>query len=288
MSVNDSSVNDSSVNESSGNRPTVKESNDPTLDETRVGFGTIFVHGVTLDQAAEIIVQRAQSGLGGYVVTPNVDHICIAEETERFRRACNGAFLSVADGQPLLWMARARKQRVPQKVSGSDLVIPLLHKAAAANLRVFFVGATEEVCAIAAQRLRHDIAGLDIVGWTSPTVNIDNIAAGLIDTFSELDRTRPHIVLFAFGAPKQEYAMSECLASYFPAVGLGIGATLDFVAGKVERAPKWWSDHGLEWLFRLYKEPKRLWRRYLVRDRAILRIFLRDLRANRKTVRHRL
>jgi N-acetylglucosaminyldiphosphoundecaprenol N-acetyl-beta-D-mannosaminyltransferase len=85
-------------------------------------------------------------------------------------------------------------------------------------------------------------------------------------------------VLVALGSPKGEYLLAEQSQAYAPALGLSIGASLDFVAGKVERAPQWWSEHGLEWLFRLWKEPRRLWRRYLVRDRAILGIFIRDLR----------
>lgn len=104
----------------------------------------------------------------------------------------------------------------------------------------------------------------------------------MTETFSRLGEVKPDLVLVAFGAPKQEYFMSELSDAYAPAVALGIGATLDFLAGTIVRSPKWWSDHGLEWLFRLAIEPKRLWRRYLLRDSRIFAIFVRDLRKSRR------
>jgi N-acetylglucosaminyldiphosphoundecaprenol N-acetyl-beta-D-mannosaminyltransferase len=247
----------------------------------RLPFGNIFAHGVTQTEAINLIVDRAVSGLGGYVVTPNVDHICIAHSDERLRDAYSGAFLAIPDGQPLLWMAKARRKPLPEKVSGSDLLIPLLTKAAAKGLRTYFFGASPDVCAEAAARLRASIPGIEIVGWSSPTYDPDAVSAEVRAAIADLVRAKPDLVLVALGNPKQEYLLHDFQSEFHPAVGLAIGASLDFVAGKVDRAPSWVSKHGLEWLFRLVKEPKRLWRRYLVRDRAILGIFLRDLRHDR-------
>lgn len=247
----------------------------------RVKLGTIYAHVLTQAEAIGRIVDRAAAGLGGYVVTPNVDHICIAEVESRFRETYDDAFLSLADGQPLLWMAKARGNPLPEKVSGSDLIVPLLTKAAEKGLRTYFLGATPEVCNEAAEKLRASIPGLQIVGWSSPMYDPDALSDELRTAVSDLVAAKPDLVLVAVGSPKGEYLLHDFQSQFSPAVGLSIGASLDFVAGRVERAPGWLSDRGLEWAYRLYREPKRLWRRYLVRDRAIFGIFLRDLRADR-------
>jgi N-acetylglucosaminyldiphosphoundecaprenol N-acetyl-beta-D-mannosaminyltransferase len=112
--------------------------------------------------------------------------------------------------------------------------------------------------------------------------NPDAVTDELRSAVADLVAAKPDLVLVAVGSPKGEYLLRDFQSQFSPAVGLSIGASLDFVAGRVERAPSWLSDRGLEWAYRLYREPKRLWRRYLVRDRAIFGIFLRDLRADRR------
>jgi N-acetylglucosaminyldiphosphoundecaprenol N-acetyl-beta-D-mannosaminyltransferase len=253
-----------------------------SVEPTRVQFGEIYAHELTQADAIDRIVDRAVSGLGGYVVTPNVDHICLAKEQSRLREAYNDAFLSLADGQPLLWMSKARGRHLPEKVSGSDLIVPLLVKATEKGLRIYFLGATLDVCAEAAEKLRATIPGLQIVGWSSPMYNPDAVSDEVRAALADLVSAKPDLVLVALGNPKQEYLLHDFQSQFHPAVGLAIGASLDFIAGRVERAPSWMSEKGLEWAYRLYREPKRLWRRYLIRDRAIFGIFLRDLRADRR------
>lgn len=245
----------------------------------RVPFGRIYAHAVRSREAIDRIFAEVDRGVGGFVVTPNVDHICIVETDPELRAAYREAFLSLPDGQPLLWMARGFKSPLPEKVSGSDLIIPLLEEAARRGRTVFFLGSSEGSCVNAVERLAHSIPTLKVVGWQCPTFepfgeNQSDLFAG----FDEIRRVQPDLVLFAFGNPKQEYAMWRYQEKYFPAVGLGVGASIDFLAGAVERSPKWMSEMGLEWLFRLSQEPSRLWRRYLVRDRAILGIFWRTRR----------
>jgi N-acetylglucosaminyldiphosphoundecaprenol N-acetyl-beta-D-mannosaminyltransferase len=245
----------------------------------RVPFGRIYAHAVRSNEAIDRIFAQVELGVGGFVVTPNVDHICIAETDPELRAAYREAFLSLPDGQPLLWMARGYKTPLPEKVSGSDLITPLLAEAARLGKTVFFLGSSEASCLEAIRRLAESMPTLRIVGWECP--NFDPFAENqteLFASFAVLAQTKPDLVLFAFGNPKQEYAMWRYQDQYFPAVGLGVGASIDFLAGAVERSPKWMSDLGLEWMFRLSQEPGRLWRRYLVRDRAILGIFWRTRR----------
>jgi N-acetylglucosaminyldiphosphoundecaprenol N-acetyl-beta-D-mannosaminyltransferase len=251
----------------------------PETEPSRIPFGRLFAHNVTLAEAVSRIIDRSRSGSGGFVVTPNVDHICVAEHDPELRNAYREAFLSLADGMPLLWMARAFGTPLAEKVSGSDLIVPLLQAAAEASQTVYFLGSTPENCVEAIRRLKTSIPALDVVGWASPRFTPSEATSPEIETaLDQIAQLRPGLVLFAFGNPKQEYAMLRYRDRYFPAIGLGVGASIDFLAGAVQRSPKWMSDHGLEWLYRLKQEPARLWQRYLVRDRAILRIFWRTRR----------
>jgi N-acetylglucosaminyldiphosphoundecaprenol N-acetyl-beta-D-mannosaminyltransferase len=249
------------------------------LEFDRVPFGRIYAHAVRTNEAIDRIFAEVDRGRGGFVVTPNVDHICIAETDPELRAAYREAFLSLPDGQPLLWMARKFNLPLPEKVSGSDLITPLLREAARLGKTVYFLGSTDASCVEAVRRLGVSIPTLRVVGWRCPHFDpYGESQTELFDGFDEIQRLKPDLVLFAFGNPKQEYAMWRYQEKYFPAVGLGVGASIDFLAGSVERSPKWMSDLGLEWAFRLSQEPGRLWRRYLVRDRAILGIFWRTRR----------
>jgi N-acetylglucosaminyldiphosphoundecaprenol N-acetyl-beta-D-mannosaminyltransferase len=265
-------------------RPTVHASStgDANNDPRAVQFGRIFAHAVTLEDAIRRILQRVDSGLGGYVVTPNVDHVCVAETDPELRAAYQGAFLAVPDGQPLVWMSRSFGDPLPAKVSGSDLVLPLLVAAGREGRSVFFLGSTEDVCAEAGRRIAIAAPGLRVLGWACPRFDPnDPNASELEAAFEELGTAMPDLVLMAFGNPKQEYVMWRYQERYQPAVALGIGATLDFIAGAIPRAPKWMRDVGLEWGYRLAQEPHRLWRRYLIRDRAIFAIYFRTRRRAR-------
>jgi N-acetylglucosaminyldiphosphoundecaprenol N-acetyl-beta-D-mannosaminyltransferase len=245
----------------------------------RVPFGRIYAHAVRTSEAIDRIFAEVDRGHGGFVVTPNVDHICIAETDPELRAAYREAFLSLPDGQPLLWMAREFDMPLPEKVSGSDLITPLLTEAARLGKTVYFLGSTDASCVEAVRRLAVSIPTLMVLGWRCPHFDpFGENQSELFAGFEDIQRLKPDLVLFAFGNPKQEYAMWRYQDRYFPAVGLGVGASIDFLAGAVERSPKWMSDLGLEWLFRLSQEPGRLWRRYLVRDRAILGIFWRTRR----------
>lgn len=235
----------------------------PVPDRLRLGH--IQIDPVTMAGALQAIEQLVAGGRGGLVFTPNVDHVIIAERNPEFREAYAGASLSLADGMPILWAGRLLGQPLPEKVSGSDLVLPLCERAAARGWRVYLLGAGPGVAEEAARRLRQRF-GLEVVGTDSPRIRIDGEPD---DTSAALERVRaarPDLLLLAFGAPKQELWAHRHLQALGGAVAIGVGASLDFIAGTVRRAPRWMSRVGLEWLYRLASEPRRLWRRYLVDD----------------------
>lgn len=240
----------------------------------RITIGRTSLDRVTLIDALDRIERMVTERRGGFVVTPNVDHLVMIERDARIRGIYERARLSLADGQPLIWMSRLLGTPLPEKVSGSDLIEPLMARAATRGWNVYFVGATPAVSAEADRRLRQRYPDLRIVGRdTTAWVPDRQTKIGVPDVVGSIRRVRADLVLVALGSPKQEQWMARYEHLIAPAVAIGVGASLDFVAGAVRRAPAWMSRAGLEWAYRLAQEPRRLAYRYLVRDTLILPIF---------------
>jgi N-acetylglucosaminyldiphosphoundecaprenol N-acetyl-beta-D-mannosaminyltransferase len=248
----------------------------PVAAAQRLRIGEIPIDVLTFPQALDAIVGRAANGEGGYVVTPNIDHVVIAESNPDFREAYAQAALSLVDGMPLLWASRLLGTPLPQKISGADLIAPLMERAGKEGLRVYLLGAGPGVAEKAGEAL-HVKYGVHIVGCDAPMLSLSPGEGETAQALERVRAARPHLLLVALGAPKQEIFMCRFRAQYAPAVALGIGAGLDFIAGTVQRAPEWMSNNGLEWAYRLSREPKRLWRRYLMNDPKFLAILARSV-----------
>jgi len=241
----------------------------------RIWMGQIPVNTVRFSDALDLIEELIRTG-GGAVFTPNVDHVVLAARDAAFRDAYRRAELSLPDGQPVVWASRMFANAVPDKVSGSDLLLPLMKRAASRRWRVYLLGGDPGVAEQASQLLRdeHDV---NVVGLASPRVTVP-LARDLVDALAEsLRHAQAELVVVALGAPKQELLIDALKGRVSPAALVGMGAALDFLVGRVARAPPWMSKLGLEWLYRLIREPRRLWRRYLFRDPAFFGIVLRHL-----------
>lgn len=243
----------------------------------RVRLGQIHAHKLTFSEALDEVSALVKAGNGGYVVTPNVDHVVQAEHSEALRAAYREASLSLVDGQPLMWLSRMMGEPFPDKISGSDLVPELMRNAAHEGWRVFFLGAAEGVGAKAAEVLKRDHPDLEITVH-SPTFGFENDPVESQEVLERLLEATPQLIVMALGCPKQELLMHRWKEAIAPAVAIGAGATLDFIAGNISRSPAWISAAGLEWLYRLAREPRRLAHRYLVRDPAIVRVAWQMLR----------
>ena len=245
----------------------------------RIRIGALPVDSVDLEGALDAIDDLVRAGDGGRVFTPNVDHVVQAEDNPRFRAAYEQVSLSLADGMPLLWAARALKKPLPAKVSGSDLIWPLMRRAAERGYRVYFLGGAPGAAEAAHQTLLRDLPTLKIVGTDSGRIDINGSAAVQEPILARIAEAKPNLLLVALGAPKQEIWSWEQRVQIGSAVAVGVGASLDFIAGMLRRAPRWMSDAGLEWAFRLAQEPRRLAGRYLLRDPQFFRIVARQMRA---------
>jgi N-acetylglucosaminyldiphosphoundecaprenol N-acetyl-beta-D-mannosaminyltransferase len=246
-----------------------------------VRIGDVRIDDVTFDGALDAVEALITARKGGMVFTPNIDHIVLAEEDVRLHAAYEDVDLSLVDGTPVLWAARLLGHPLPEKISGSDLCMPLLRRAAIRGWRVYFLGGPPGVGEKAAELVRAELPSIQIVGVDAPFVNLEKDDPRHPDVVARIVAAKPDVVLVAFGCPKQEVFIHRVSQAIAPAVALGIGAGLDFIAGTVARAPSWISKVGLEWAYRLAREPRRLWRRYLVRDPKFLLILLREMRRSR-------
>ena len=241
----------------------------------RLRLGHVCLDRLTFAEAIDEIERLVEAKRGGAVFTPNVDHVVNADRNANLREAYQAAGLCLADGKPLVWASRLLGWPLPEKVSGADLIVPLARRAAARGWRIYLLGAGPGVADKAAALLRQRYH-LNVVGTDAPRIDADGTSPdGVV---ARIRSAQPHLVLVAFGAPKQELFIHRVIDDLRPAVAVGIGAGLDFVAGTVKRAPRWMSEAGMEWLYRLGQEPRRLWRRYLINDPWFLTILYRGLR----------
>jgi N-acetylglucosaminyldiphosphoundecaprenol N-acetyl-beta-D-mannosaminyltransferase len=244
---------------------------------TRLEIGALRVDVLDLQGALRAIEALVVAGKGGAVFTPNVDHVVKAERDPSFRAAYLDADLCLADGMPLVWASHLLGSPLPERVAGSDLVVPLAERAATRGWAIYLLGGAPGDAERAAEVLarRH---GVRIAGVDAPRLEPGPAgeAAGLAAA-QRVCAARPDLVYVAFGAPKQELWIHRHAGSIRPAVALGVGASLAFIAGTLPRAPRWMARAGLEWAYRLGREPRRLWRRYLADARGFLPIVARSL-----------
>lgn len=236
---------------------------------SRMKFMNTEVDNLTMDEALVEIDKLIQANKNAYVVTPNVDHIVQLERGGELCDVYRNADLILTDGKPLIWISKWYGTPIKEKISGSDL-FPLLCKLAAEKkYTMFFLGAAEGVAAKAAENLSRKYKGLNVVGTYSPPFGFEKDEVEMAKIEKMVKDAKPHILIVGLGCPKQELFILHNKDRLGVHVSLGLGASLDFEAGNIKRAPKWMADHGLEWLYRITQDPKRLAKRYLVDDRII-------------------
>jgi len=218
-------------------------------------------HDVTMEETLQHMDRMVASGRPGYLATANLDFAAQAGSDVELQRILFDADLVLCDGTPLVWASHWVGAPLRERVAGSDLLPELFAHAAGKGHRIFFLGSSDEVLAIARAKCAEAWPKLDICGAYAPPY------AKLLELDdSEIERrireAKPDILLVAMGCPKQEKWIYMNYRRLKIPVCIGIGASLDFIAGKFRRAPVWMRVCGLEWVFRLLQEPRRLFSRY--------------------------
>lgn len=246
----------------------------------KMKFMNIEIDNLTMQETLHIIEQLIREKKHAYVVTPNVDHIVRLECDTELQKAYKNATLVLTDGKPLLWIAKLYRTPIKEKISGSDLFPCLCEMAAQKGYKMFFLGAAEGVAEKAAENLTKRFKGLKVVGTYSPPFGFE-VNCGEIEKIKAMIRSvKPDILIVGLGCPKQEKFMyNHCKALEVP-ISFGLGASFDFEAGNIKRAPRWMSNNGLEWLYRITQDPKRMMKRYLVDDRKIFGLVIKYRKDN--------
>ncbi|ELC8348631.1 WecB/TagA/CpsF family glycosyltransferase [Clostridium perfringens] len=240
---------------------------------SRMNFLNIEVDNLTMneaiDRAEELIIKKKPS----YVVTPNVDHIVKLENDKEFQEVYKNADLILTDGMPLIWISKIKGNPIKEKISGSDFFPKLCERAAEKDYSIFLLGAAEGVATKAAKNLKEKYAGLNIVGTYSPSYGFEKKDDEIKMIIEMINKAKPDILAVGLGAPKQEKFLHKYRNDLNVPISLAIGASIDFEAGNINRAPKWMQNCGLEWFYRLCKEPKRMFKRYIIDDLKIISIY---------------
>jgi len=223
------------------------------------------IDAVTQKQAVKLILEMLEGGhlkrlfhVGGqhHVMTPNSEMLVEAKKNKKFREVLNQTSLNLPDSIGLLYMARFKGQRLPQRVTGVDTVSAVCRKISKHH-SVYLLGAAEGVAEKAAKKLLKLNEHLQVAGTFAGSPRDEDVP----EIIQRICEAKPHLLLVAFGAPHQDLWINKYLKE-LPSVrvAMGVGGTFDFLAGKRKRAPKLMRGFGLEWLYRLVREPRRIGR----------------------------
>lgn len=239
-------------------------------------FG-IEIDAMNFDDALRAIVDAGSRRTKGLVVTPNVDHIVTLSENPEFVDLYRKALFVFADGAPVVWFSRFRKRTyLPERVTGADLFPAICAAAAKSGLSVAFLGGMPGVAEQAADILKAKLPGLSVAGTYSPPFGFEKDSVECERIVEMINDWKPDFLFVGVGAPKQEIWSNRYLDRIDVGPVLCVGAAFDFVAGTVQRAPRWMQRIGFEWVWRVLSEPRRLAKRYLVRDIRFVPLAIKD------------
>lgn len=231
-----------------------------------------YINNLTMSETIDEIEQMIESGKRSYVVAINVDVVMKIENDSYLKKVVDGADMVLVDGMPLVWISKMQGKPLKAKISGSDLVPLLCEEAAKKNYSVFIIGGKDGIALQAKRHLERSMPGIRIVGTYAPPLGFEKDDDELNKINEMISNVKPDLLIACFGCPKQEKWIYENINKYNAKVSICAGATVDFLAGNVKRAPHWMSEHGLEWFYRFLQEPKRMFKRYFIDDIKILRL----------------
>ena len=249
----------------------------------RVPLFGIEIDPITLAEAVErsLTWMREPLATCHIIVTPNLDHVVRLQHDTGMRAAYRQAALVVADGWPVVTASRMLGRPLPKRVAGSDLVPALLAAGKGEGNSVFLLGAMPGVANIAATRIQRDWPGIRIAGTCSPPVGFEKDSAACQEILQQIAAASPDLLIVGLGCPKQELWLARFANELKCKVAIAAGATIDFLAGKQVRAPRWMQQSNLEWMYRMLRDPRRLANRYWTDAVSFPAIFIRELTSRR-------
>jgi len=246
----------------------------PRPAAAHLSFFGIEIFNTTMDEAAGWIAGRARTDLATRLYFVNADCLNIAFVNPEYRAVLRAADRLVADGIGIHLACRLAGTALAENVNGTDLFPRLCERACAARLSIFLLGALPGVAEAAAAAMRVRFPELRIAGAQSGYFD----EAGESAAIAAINQSGADILLVAMGAPRQELWIARNRERLRPAVAIGVGGLFDFYSGRIARAPQWMREIGMEWTWRLMKEPRRMWRRYIIGNPLFLYRVWREVR----------
>ncbi len=237
-------------------------------------------------ETCQAIAQSIRQQEFGYVAIANVHLVMTGYWHRDYQQLINHAKLVTPDGMPLVWGLKLQGCSSANRVYGPDLTLACCELAAREKIPVYFYGSRAETLTQLTANLQQHYPDLNIAGWDAPPFRPLSPTEQAI-ALEKIRQSGAKLVFVGLGCPKQERWMAQC-SEHIPAVLLGVGAAFDFHAGTVSQAPRWLMKLGLEWLYRLSQEPRRLWKRYLLNNPAFVLLFMGQLFSQKLTKQHHL
>lgn len=232
-----------------------------------------YVNNISMAEAVDNIKKMIEAESSkNYIVAINVDVVVKMEKDHYLKKIVDTADMVLVDGKPLVWISQLHHRPVKEKISGSDLVPQLCEMAAVNGYSIFILGGKEGVADQAKTELKKKYRSLRIVGTYSPPIGFEKDPDELEKMNQMISDVKPDLLITCFGCPKQEKWIFENYNKYDAKVSVCAGATVDFLSGNVKRAPRWMSEHGMEWFYRFLQEPRRMFKRYFIDDLKILHL----------------
>ena len=225
------------------------------------------VDPVTQSAAVDWVAQAIAEGRSRLLISVNPERIMQAQRDPRFAAILRGADLALADGVGVTWAARRLGHPLPGRVAGVDFIQALAARGAKEGWRFFFLGGAPGVAQATAEVLRERFPGFVLAGAGAGSPDPSNDG----HTVTAVRASRAQLVFLAYGAGAEEEWLARNLRASGATIGMGIGGAFDFIAGRTKRAPRWMRDRGLEWLYRLGRQPWR-WRRMLALPQFVVRV----------------
>ncbi len=228
----------------------------------RVNVLGVGISVLNLRTALDAIAVAVRERRKGYICVTGVHGVMESQADAGFKKILNAAFLCTPDGMPMVWAGKLAGHREMSRVYGPDLMLEVCRWSETSGVKHFFYGGADGVAELLAKKLREKFPKLQVAGTYTPPfralneTEVENLQA-------QIAAEQPDILWVGLSTPKQEKFMAEFLPKLDVTLMLGVGAAFDFHTGRVSQAPRWMQRSGLEWLYRLGSEPRRLWRRYL-------------------------
>jgi len=251
------------------------------MNRQRIIINKVPYDNITTSECIEVIKSAVENSKYIQIVTPNIDHLAIAENDPEFLKILQNAELSIADGMGIIYLSRMLGKPIKENIGGRILFMKLCRQAVESNWKLFFMGSKDRVASQASLLLKHRFSDINIVGAISPSNHFSDDEREISEIINIINKAQADILFVGVGTPKSEKWIYRNRSRLNVKVALVVGHAFDLMVGKVRGAPPLLTKYGFEWLYRLIQNPQYLLPRYIVRD---IPFFLRTIIKNLTTI----